>query len=361
MTTANAINASELGLVRYQGTGNFDAVTTTQYNTLTGAASNGINNVSPGTSGQVLTSQGASAYPVYADVSAVTVTQFDASGTWTKKANTKAVTLYIYGSGGGGGSGRQGASGAAGGGSGGGGGNGFIYELPASFLGATETVTIGAGGTGGAAVATNNTDGNDGSAGGNTIFGNIQTYDTFGIAAQGGFGGINGTSSSGGLGQPKINIYGSGGSGTDGGLGDLIDGWDGNSTVNNYFGGSTGGGGGAGADSVTEYAGGDGGTYLDTQDVATFIAGSPGGTESGTINGTVGTDQVTGSTAGGIIVGATGGGGGGGQHTGLAAGNGGAGGIPGGGGGGGGGSLNGTNSGAGGAGGHGRVIVVEYA
>lgn len=69
MATSNSINANSAGLVRYNGTGTFDGVTTTQYNTLVGAASNGITNISPGTSGQVLTSNGASADPSYQTLS----------------------------------------------------------------------------------------------------------------------------------------------------------------------------------------------------------------------------------------------------------------------------------------------------
>jgi hypothetical protein len=53
MATGNAINANSAGLVRYDGAGTFTGVTTTQFNTLVGAASNGITNVAL-TNGQVL-------------------------------------------------------------------------------------------------------------------------------------------------------------------------------------------------------------------------------------------------------------------------------------------------------------------
>ncbi len=53
MVTGNAINANSSGLVRYDGAGTFTGVTTTQFNTLVGAASNGITNVAL-TNGQVL-------------------------------------------------------------------------------------------------------------------------------------------------------------------------------------------------------------------------------------------------------------------------------------------------------------------
>jgi len=53
MATGNAINANSAGLVKYDGAGTFSGVTTTQYDVLVGAASNGITNVAL-TNGQVL-------------------------------------------------------------------------------------------------------------------------------------------------------------------------------------------------------------------------------------------------------------------------------------------------------------------
>lgn len=66
MATGNAINANTAGLVRYNGTGTFDAVTTTQHDLLIGASSNGITNVAPSaTSGVPVISQGSSSDPVF--------------------------------------------------------------------------------------------------------------------------------------------------------------------------------------------------------------------------------------------------------------------------------------------------------
>jgi len=66
MATSNSINANSTGLVRYNGTGTFDAVTTTNHDVLIGASSNGITNVAPSaTSGVPLISQGASSDPVF--------------------------------------------------------------------------------------------------------------------------------------------------------------------------------------------------------------------------------------------------------------------------------------------------------
>jgi hypothetical protein len=67
MATSNAINANSAGLVRYNGTGTFDAVTTTNHNLLIGATSNGITNVAPSiTSGVPIISQGAASDPAVA-------------------------------------------------------------------------------------------------------------------------------------------------------------------------------------------------------------------------------------------------------------------------------------------------------
>lgn len=66
MPTSNSLNISSSGLVKFDGTATFSAVTTTQYNTLVGATSNGIASIAPSaTSGVPLISQGASANPVY--------------------------------------------------------------------------------------------------------------------------------------------------------------------------------------------------------------------------------------------------------------------------------------------------------
>ncbi len=66
MPTSNSLNISSSGIVKFDGTSAFSAVTTTQYNTLVGASSNGISSVAPSaTSGVPLISQGASANPTF--------------------------------------------------------------------------------------------------------------------------------------------------------------------------------------------------------------------------------------------------------------------------------------------------------
>jgi hypothetical protein len=289
----------------------------------------------------------------------LTCTTFDTSGTWTKAAGTTKIIVIGWNGGNGGGSGRRGTSTNAGGGGGAASNGGFYYEGPACIFGATETVTVGTGGAGGIAIAVDNTSGNIGIQGTQTSFGNLTAYVTGTLAC--GRGGVTAgagtaatannfniynestvartTQASANAGQP---FSGSGQPpGSSGGL--------------NSFLSPTAGGGGGGADSVLVRVGGAGGAYL-SLDTTVLVAGSAGGIETGTVNGTIGSDQFT---TGGIFIGGTGGGGGGGMKS-IGPGIGGAGGIPGGGGGGGGGSLNGTNSGAGGAGGAGRVIVIEF-
>lgn len=300
----------------------------------------------------------------------ITITKFTANGTFTKNIATKYIEVICWNGGGGGGSGRQGASGSAGGGGGGSGGGVLLFGGYADFFGATETVTIGAGGVGGVAQTSANTNGNAGTLGGISSLGNI--FYSISSANNNGLGGTTGTASGGenaGFSYPFYPLYNSvfqplGGSGR------LIDGVDGdpfdieNSRVSftTYFIAGPGGG-GAGANSGTAYKGGDGADTIAFNNSSSSVrdvlnSGGVGGIETGVINGTAGNNAI--STTGGRYVAASGGGAGGGQSTGLVAGNGGNGGLPSAGGGGGGGSLNGTDSGVGGDGGRGEVWVIEY-
>lgn len=122
------------------------------------------------------------------------VVTFTSSGTWTKDAGLKYVVVEVVGAGGGGGKPSVSDTG------GGGGGGGYARKLiAASSLGATETVTVGAGGTGTTSP---------GGTGGTTSFGAH-------VSATGGAGGVNGGSGgAGGAGASgDINITGQGGGG----------------------------------------------------------------------------------------------------------------------------------------------------
>lgn len=235
-----------------------------------------------------------------------------ASGTWTKPGWAKRVIAFATGAGGGGGSGRRGAAASdrRGGGGGGAGGQNRAEWLAAE-IGASLSVTIGAGGTAAAAATVNDTNGAVGGAGGG-----------------GGYG-------DGGAG----NAGGAGGS-TTGGTGIYL-------TLGAGPGGGAGGGGISTADAVGaggtgaygHFSGGSGRR-------ATTAAGGAAG-----LGGNGGAAKAWQRGAGG-----GGGGGGAGNAAGTASGGaGGLGGLPGGGAGGGGAATNGANSGAGGIGGRGEV------
>jgi len=121
--------------------------------------------VSAGTNGHVLTANSSVAAGV--EFAAIPDTArdyqaFTSSGTWTAPAGAEFVLVQAWG-GGGGGANNTASSTAESGGSGG----EYVWQIfRASDLGATETVTIGAGGSGAANGATA-----DGSTGGTTTFG----------------------------------------------------------------------------------------------------------------------------------------------------------------------------------------------
>lgn len=249
-----------------------------------------------------------------------TVSTFNSSGTWTKPAGLKFADIEAWGAGGGGGANNAG---------GGGGGSYAHRRVLASDLGATETVTVGAGGAGGTTTGA-------GSAGGNTTFGSHVT------AYGGGGGGGNSNGSGGGgagllgVGTSAVTITAGTGGGPMGGAGAP------NPNASNIPGGDSsfgGGGGGGGAGAL--HRGGD------------SAYGGGGGASGG--GGARGGNSVHGGGGGGSTAGtSTFGGGGGTSSTGSGV-AGAAGTAPGGGGGGGG-----TSNAAGGAGAAGRVKVTNY-
>jgi hypothetical protein len=269
---------------------------------------------------------------------------FTSSGTWTKPANAKMVRVLLIGGGGGGGSGRRNSGAPVGGGGGGGPGSLCDISLDASSFGATETVTIGAGGPGGAEQSTN-ADGNIGTAGSNTTMATaIGT-----LYALGGNAGVGGTGTSAAGGAAKtasinsisVNGASAGGAGavgtaTAGGAEAVLR--------------PTGGGGGGGRDVVTT-GGAAGGAIAGSASHSGWTGALIAGGAAGSANGAGGNGN-TAQFAG------TGGGGGGGNASG-AGGAGGNGGSYGAGGGGGGGAIGG-NSGKGGDGAQGVAVIVSY-
>lgn len=111
------------------------------------------------------------------------ITTFASSGTYTKPAWLTRALIYVTGGGGGGGGASAGSGQAAAGGGGGGGGT-AIKIMANAEIGATETVTRGAGGSAGSAS------GGTGGTGGASSFGAH-------VAANGGLGGIGGNGSTG--------------------------------------------------------------------------------------------------------------------------------------------------------------------
>ena len=121
--------------------------------------------------------------------SVINTQTFDSNGTWTKPAGyaaTSRVLVQAWGAGGSGGRNTTATSCS------GGGGGGYIERwLNLSQFGATESITIGAGGT--ARTATNS-----GEVGGNTTVGSL-------VTAYGGGGGGNGVQFSGGGGGGQLS------------------------------------------------------------------------------------------------------------------------------------------------------------
>jgi hypothetical protein len=309
---------------------------------LVGTAADTISRLAVGDADTMLIADAASAAGMAWAARGANVQEFTSSGTWTKPSWAKAVYVLAVGGGGGGQSG-TGPGSSTGNRNAGSGGNGALAVsrlIPASFLGGTETVTIGLGGDGGGAVAYPSGGQNNGINGGNTTFGSH-------LSATGGTGGTGSTTYT--IGRVAVsltsatsfvvdgkgpNTTSAGSAGTVGGRG--------------YYGPGAGGGGGS-SGATTVSAGGNGGGFGKD-------AGAAGATTAG----------ATGSAA--TSIGDGGGGGVGPSSSGVGAGvPGGAGGVGylGGGGGGGG---NGRyisvseyySSGPGGNGGGGYVLVISF-
>jgi hypothetical protein len=171
-TGATTLTAGTLP-VAAGGTG---ATTLTAENVVLGNSTSAVKFVAPGSSGNVLTSNGTTWVSQAAGGGGTANVQtFTSSGTWTKPSGFGTTSRVLIQAWSGGGSGGRNS------GYGGGGGGGGAYKerwLPLSSLGATETVTVGAGG------AAKTTDGN-GNVGGNTTVGSLITAYGGGPGGQG--------------------------------------------------------------------------------------------------------------------------------------------------------------------------------
>ena len=236
------------------------------------AAGGGTGLTTPGTSGNVLTSNGSAWVSSPVAASGVNVQTFTSSGTWTKPSLAAGSRVLIQ-AWGGGGSGAKGTNR-----NGGGGGGGYMEKWETlSSMGSTETITVGAGGAAQAALSTS------GNSGGNTTVGSILT-------AYGGGGGVSGAAS--GVGGGGGGEFTSGGStfGSIGGGGN-IDASNGyvrtisaaqQNGVNFYQSRRTG-------DAFTIYGGGAGGTFYNdgenefaTNGGRSIWGGAGGGSSGGT-------------------------------------------------------------------------------
>ena len=362
-----AISASAISGVLPVANGGTGLASVTANNVILGNGTTSFLTVAPGTSGNVLQSDGTSwiSAAAAAGGGGVSVTVYTSSTTWTKPTGAKVVEVICIGGGGGGASGRKGSTGTLRlGGSGGGGGACAKNTFYADLLGASETLTVGAGGTGGASVSVNSTNGNAGVDGGNSSFGNW-------LIARGGGGGVGGTNSSpqtggsgGSVARDTVQLFAASASFQSGGGGrstNLSAG------LSNEWGGASGApvtdqpGVDAGSSVYGGSGGGTGGTFTAAGAARGASAGGKGGFYAVGGGGAAGTLGGNGSAGAGPTYSLCGdGGGGGATYTGATNGNGGAGGRGSGGGGGGAGTNDTSNSGAGGAGGNGVVIVITY-
>ncbi len=229
---------------------------------------------------------------------------FTSSGTWTKPSgfpSTAMVLIQGWGAGASGGFNTNATTRA------GGGGGGSYREVwkPLSELGATETVTIGAGG---ASQAVSNTAGVNG---GNTTFGAHLT-------ARGGTGG-NVSAAGEADGGAGGGLFATAATGTRSNDVTWEEGWGALSTVDTpgYFGNTIGGGGGA-AGTISGSAGGS----------SVYGGGGGGGVKHGGTNGAGGSSVYGGAGSAGAATGTSAsgtqpGGGGGGNAGGTASGAGG--------------------------------------
>lgn len=314
-TTVNlAVGAVAGDIIQVIGNSTFNIANVDAGNITSGTlavARGGTGLSSPGTSGNVLTSDGTNWTSAAPASTGIDVQTFTSSGTWTKPSRSASSRVLIQ-AWGGGGSGAKNTTNA-----GGGGGGGYNERwVTLSTMGATETITIGAGGT---AITAATTVGNNG---GNTTVGSLITAYGGGGGGTAAPGNVNGgggggqlsagtngntVGSSGSVGSPGLPIYGfstdpgnymktqgSGGAGGfDQGTSSFQHGGGGASHAS-VWGGGGGGYGNAspGAGGASSFGGAGGaGSNSTTATSGTQPGGGGGGTVSGT-SGAGGAGQV---------------------------------------------------------------------
>ena len=230
-----------------------------------------------GTDGQAILTDGAGTLSWGAVGDSLTGIQtFTSSGTYTPTAGTTKVLVYVVGGGGAGG-GVDGQGGGTAAAAGGGGGGGCVISFVTS-LGATASVTVGAGGTGVSGAST-------GGSGGASSFGSH--------AAANGAGGGGGRTAV----APSNVAYTVGGAGASGTIGDI------------QFTGTCGGNGAAGGSSTSEAMSGVGGSSFfgggergREGDQAGLSGRNYGGGGSGAVVTSITANYAGGDGADGIVV-----------------------------------------------------------
>jgi len=161
------------------GTG---AATLAANNVLLGNGTSAVQEVAPGTDGNILTSNGTTWQSVAAPPKTISVAQFVSTTTWAAPAGVTQIKITATGGGGGGGANNTGGDGGSGGY------GGACVALVTVAPGTTYEVTIGVGGDG------SNTSGVNGNAGAETWFG--VNSGTKLISCTGGGGGVAATAGS---------------------------------------------------------------------------------------------------------------------------------------------------------------------